>query len=101
MPLRQVEHANGARMPEPVAAAAAAAPAAGTTAGKYVPRFRRDKSEGSGAAPPPEPDRWGRSDDRPSQPGDRWRGEDRRQPSFSGAATGSRPSWSSSRRSGF
>eukprot|EP00268_Persea_americana_P000331 TRINITY_DN1011_c0_g1_i6.p1 TRINITY_DN1011_c0_g1~~TRINITY_DN1011_c0_g1_i6.p1 ORF type:complete len:966 (+),score=222.53 TRINITY_DN1011_c0_g1_i6:352-3249(+) len=101
VPLRQVEHANGARMPEPVAAVAAAAPAAGTTAGKYVPRFRRDKSEGSGAAPPPEPDRWGRSDDRPSQPGDRWRGEDRRQPSLSGAATGSRPSWSSSRRSGF
>lgn len=100
MPLRQVEHANGARMPEPAAAAAAVPPAA-AAGGKYVPRFRRDKPEGSGAAPPPEPDRWGRSDDRPSQPGDRWRGEDRRQPSLSGAATGSKTTWSSSRRNGF
>ncbi|KAF3449232.1 hypothetical protein FNV43_RR09960 [Rhamnella rubrinervis] len=72
---------------EPVAAAAAPSP------GKYVPKFRRQNAEGSGQAPP-EPDRWGssRPDDRLSQPGDRWRSDDRR-PSLGG----SRSSWSSSR----
>ncbi|KAJ7977898.1 Eukaryotic translation initiation factor 3 subunit A [Quillaja saponaria] len=73
---------------EPVAAAPSPAPE------KYVPRFRR--SEGSGQAPPPsEPDRWGRnrSDDRPSQPSDKWRSDDRR-PSFGGSP---RSTWSSSK----
>ncbi|RWR88728.1 eukaryotic translation initiation factor 3 subunit A-like protein [Cinnamomum micranthum f. kanehirae] len=96
MPLRQVEHANGARPSEPVAeAASAAAP----TSGKYVPKFLRQRAEGPGVAPQPEPDRWGRSDNRPPQSSDRWRSDDRK-PSFSGTGGGSRPSWSSSRRSG-
>ncbi|XP_030949558.1 eukaryotic translation initiation factor 3 subunit A-like [Quercus lobata] len=81
----------------PAAAAAAAATGAGAppSAGKYVPRFRRP--EVSAQAPPPEPDRWGssRPDDRTSQPGDRWRSDDRR-PSF-GAGGGSKSTWSSSR----
>eukprot|EP00268_Persea_americana_P000327 TRINITY_DN1011_c0_g1_i2.p1 TRINITY_DN1011_c0_g1~~TRINITY_DN1011_c0_g1_i2.p1 ORF type:complete len:963 (+),score=228.16 TRINITY_DN1011_c0_g1_i2:352-3240(+) len=96
MPLQQVDHANGARPSEPVAdAASAAAPASG----KYVPKFLRGRTEGPGVAPPPEPDRWGRSDNRPPQSSDRWRSDDRK-PSFSGTGGGSRSSWSSSRRSG-
>ncbi|KAH7542989.1 eukaryotic translation initiation factor 3 subunit A [Ziziphus jujuba] len=82
--------------PGATAPAAPAAAAAASSSGKYVPRFRRQIAEGSGQAPPPEPDRWGsgRQDDRPSQPSDRWRssGDDRR-PSFGS----SRSSWSSSR----
>ncbi|KAF3447821.1 hypothetical protein FNV43_RR08527 [Rhamnella rubrinervis] len=84
--------------PGPAAPSAIAATAAATTAaptsGKYVPRFRLQNAEGSGQAAPPEPDRWGsrRQDDRPPQPTDRWRSDDRR-PSFGG----SRSSWSSSR----
>lgn len=83
------------------AAAAAAAPAAAAAAasntGRYVPKFLREKTEGPGGAPPPEPDRWGsrgRPDDRYSQPGDRWRSDDRRPSAFGG---GSRSTWSSSR----
>ena len=76
-------------------AAAAAAPAAAGTAGKYVPRFRRDRTEGSGQAPSPEPDRWGRQDDQTAQPSsDRWRSDDRNSSFGSG---GSRSTWSSSR----
>ncbi|KAF5746717.1 eukaryotic translation initiation factor 3 subunit A [Tripterygium wilfordii] len=61
-------------------AAAAAAPAPGP--GKYVPRFRRERVDGGGQAPPPEQDRWGsRSDDRPPQSSDRWRSDDRK-PSY-------------------
>ncbi|XP_015897687.3 eukaryotic translation initiation factor 3 subunit A [Ziziphus jujuba] len=82
--------------PAPAAVSApAAAAAAATSTGKYVPRFRRQIAEGSGQAPPPEPDRWGssRHDDRPSQPpNDKWRSDDRR-PTLGG----SRSSWSSSR----
>lgn len=88
----------GVAAPAAVAAAAvpaAAAPAAAGTAGKYVPRFRRDRTEGSGQAPSPEPDRWGRQDDQTSQPSsDRWRSDDRNS-SFGGG--GSRSTWSSSR----
>lgn len=78
------------------AAAATTASAAAATAGKYVPKFRRERTEDSGQAPPSEPDRWGssRQDDPTSQPSDRWRTEDRR-PSFGGG--GSRSTWSSSR----
>ncbi|KAK1326232.1 Eukaryotic translation initiation factor 3 subunit A [Acorus calamus] len=61
---------------EPVARPPDSAPASGV----YVPRFRRgDRTEspGSGPAAPPEPDRWGRRDDRrPSSnrpASDRWR----------------------------
>lgn len=73
----------------PVPAAAAAAPAAG----KYVPRHLRGNVDAAGQAPPPDTDRWGtgsKSDDRPS-----WRDE-RRPTSF--GSSGSRTSWSSSRR---
>lgn len=79
------------------AAAAAAAAAAASNTGRYVPKFLREKTEGPGGAPPPEPDRWGsrgRPDDRYSQPGDRWRSDDRRPSAFGG---GSRSTWSSSR----
>lgn len=74
----------------PVPAAAAAAPAAG----KYVPRHLRGIVDAPGQAPPPETDRWSgtgsKPDDRPS-----WRDE-RKPTSFGGS--GSRTSWSSSRR---
>ncbi|XP_054781160.1 eukaryotic translation initiation factor 3 subunit A [Prosopis cineraria] len=76
----------------PAAAAAAAAP----TPGKYVPKFRRERTDvTSHTAPPPETDRWTNSG---RQDGDRWRSDDRR-PAF-GAGGGSRSSstWSSSRR---
>lgn len=83
------------RPAEPVAASAASAPATASAPppGKYVPKFRQRLGEGSGQAPPQEPDRWGssRQDDRPSQPGDRWRSDDRR------PFGGSRSSWSSAR----
>ncbi|KAK9148515.1 hypothetical protein Scep_007272 [Stephania cephalantha] len=95
----------GVRAVEPVAAAAAAAPTAGSgsvpTTAKYVPRHMRDKNKGPGATPP-EPDRWGsRHDDHPPPPSsdrsDRWR-DDRSssRPSF-GSSGGSRSTWSSSR----
>lgn len=61
----------------------AGATAAAPTPGKFVPRFRREKIDVAGQAPPPETDRWssgGRRDERNS---------------FGG---GSRTSWSSSRR---
>lgn len=74
----------------PVTAAASAAPAPG----KYVLRHLRGKVDAAPQAPPPESDRWGssgsKSDDRPS-----WR--DERKPSSFGSS-GSRTSWSSSRR---
>ncbi|XP_043699412.1 eukaryotic translation initiation factor 3 subunit A-like [Telopea speciosissima] len=90
-PTRPVDPPAGVRQPEPVAVAVAAAP----STGKYVPRFRRERTEGSGGAPPLEPDRWARQDDRPSQSNERWRGDDRRSSFGSG---NSRPStWSSSR----
>ncbi|XP_077214480.1 eukaryotic translation initiation factor 3 subunit A-like [Tasmannia lanceolata] len=90
-PSRLVEHANGAaRTVEPVAAAAAA-----PTAGKYVPKFRREKPDSSGAPPPPEADKWGRPDDRPPPPTDRWRADDRR--SSGGGGPRSSSSWGSSR----
>ncbi|KAB1202174.1 Eukaryotic translation initiation factor 3 subunit A [Morella rubra] len=53
------EPAVGSSPLEPVAAApvaaTATAPAATTTGGKYVPKFRRERAEGSGQAPPSEP----------------------------------------------
>ncbi|KAI9075681.1 hypothetical protein K1719_042378 [Acacia pycnantha] len=77
-------------------AAAAAAAAAAPSSGKYVPKFRRERTEGPSPAAPPETDRW----TTPSRPdgGDRWRSDDRR-PAF-GAGGGPRSSstWSSSRR---
>ncbi|XP_042381285.1 eukaryotic translation initiation factor 3 subunit A-like [Zingiber officinale] len=71
---------------------------ASPAAGKYVPRFLRERSEGQKTAPTlaPEPDRWSRQDDRPPQSGnDRWRSDDRR-PSF-GAPRASSSSWSRTR----
>ncbi|KAH0720874.1 hypothetical protein KY285_005752 [Solanum tuberosum] len=69
--------------PSEAGATAPAATAAAPTPGKFVPRFRREKIDVAGQAPPPETDRWssgGRRDERNS---------------FGG---GSRTSWSSSRR---
>lgn len=87
-PARPLESGSAAAA-APAAAAAAAAPAPG----KYVPKFRRERTEGTGAAPPPETDRWG---SRPE--GDRWRGGDDRRSAF-GSSGGSRSSstWSASR----
>ncbi|XP_042520473.1 eukaryotic translation initiation factor 3 subunit A-like [Macadamia integrifolia] len=88
-PTRPAEHPAGSPQPEPIAVATAAA----SSTGKYVPKFMRAKQEGSGVAPPPEPDRWGKQDDRPPHANDKWRSDDRRYPSG-----GSRPTtWSSSR----
>ncbi|XP_043689325.1 eukaryotic translation initiation factor 3 subunit A-like [Telopea speciosissima] len=88
-PTRPAEHPAGARQPEPIAVA----PAAASSTGKYVPRFMRERQEVPGAAPPPEPDRWVKQDDRPPQSSDRWRSDDRRY-----SSGGSRPStWSASR----
>ncbi|XP_027349299.1 eukaryotic translation initiation factor 3 subunit A [Abrus precatorius] len=84
-PARPLESGSNA----PAAAAASAAPAAG----KYVPKFRRDRSESTAAAPPPETDRWNSS----RQDGDRWRSDDRRAAFGSGAGSRSSSAWSSSR----
>ncbi|XP_038988164.1 eukaryotic translation initiation factor 3 subunit A-like [Phoenix dactylifera] len=92
-PSRPTDHVSGPRLSEPVAAAAAA-----SSAGKYVPKFRRERAESLQAAPP-EADRWGRQDDRPPHLSDRWRSDDRR-PSFGGSGSrlpSSSSSWSSSR----
>ncbi|KAK7336973.1 hypothetical protein VNO77_17527 [Canavalia gladiata] len=77
-------------------AAAAAAAAAAPAAGKYVPKFRRDRAESTAAAPPPETDRWNHSSSR--QDGDRWRSDDRRPAFGSGGGSRSSSTWSSSRR---
>ncbi|XP_077222344.1 eukaryotic translation initiation factor 3 subunit A-like [Tasmannia lanceolata] len=89
-PPRVAEPAIAARPAEAIAATASAAP----TAGKYVPRFRREKVE-NGAAPPPEPDRWGRQEERPPQSTDSWRADDRRSSGFGGPRSAS--TWGSSR----
>ncbi|GMP60101.1 hypothetical protein CsSME_00023110 [Camellia sinensis var. sinensis] len=108
-PPRSFDLPGGARPMEPVAAAPAAAAAAAApapapspspTPAKYVPRFRREQVESAGqATTPAEPDRWGssRPDDRPAPPRDSWRSSDDRRPAFSGAASGPRSTWSSSR----
>ncbi|XP_028076888.1 eukaryotic translation initiation factor 3 subunit A [Camellia sinensis] len=108
-PPRSFDLPGGARPMEPVAAAPAAAAAAAAAApapspsptpAKYVPRFRREQVESAGqATTPAEPDRWGssRPDDRPAPPRDSWRSSDDRRPAFSGAASGPRSTWSSSR----
>ncbi|XVE89595.1 hypothetical protein DITRI_Ditri20bG0008600 [Diplodiscus trichospermus] len=63
---RPSELPAGSRTTEP--GAAAPAPAA-SSAGKYVPRFLRERSESTDQAPPLEPDRWVKP--APSGP-DRW-----------------------------
>ncbi|KAF8396847.1 hypothetical protein HHK36_018482 [Tetracentron sinense] len=87
VPPRPAEPPAGDHLPETVAAAAAPTP------GKYVPKFRRERTESSGLAAP---DRWGRQDDRPPQSGDRWRSDDRKS-SFSGGGGTRSSTWSSSR----
>ncbi|CAJ1866076.1 unnamed protein product [Sphenostylis stenocarpa] len=74
---RAAEPAPPVRPLESVTAAPAAA-AAAPTPGKYIlPKFRRERAESTGtaprtgAAPPPDTDRWGNSSSRPD--GDRWR----------------------------
>ncbi|KAE9590973.1 hypothetical protein Lal_00023497 [Lupinus albus] len=82
-----------ARSSESLSAAPAAA-AAAPAAGKYVPKFRRERTEGAGAAasaPPPETDRWSKPD------GDRWRSGDDRRPSAFGSGSRASSTWSSSR----
>lgn len=44
--------------PSEAGATAPAATAAAPTPGKFVPRFRREKIDVAGEAPPPETDRW-------------------------------------------
>ncbi|CAN6463503.1 unnamed protein product [Victoria cruziana] len=90
---RATDEPRHSRPQEPVAKPAETAPPpSGPTPGKYVPKFRLQRSTDSGGAPPPpEPDRWGRSDDRPP------RTDDRRS-SFSSYGSRSSSSWSSSRR---
>lgn len=98
-PSRPVEPPPASIHVEPVVAAATT-PAANP--GRYVPKFLRERTEGSGAAPPPEPERWGsrgRQDDRYSQPSDRWRNDERRPSAFGSGGGGSRSTWSSSRPS--
>ncbi|KAI0495813.1 hypothetical protein KFK09_022118 [Dendrobium nobile] len=92
---RPADSGAGLRSVEPAGAAAAAAP---PSAGKYVPRFRREGA----AAPPAEPDKRHGHDDRPSQTSDRWRSDDRdRRSSFTGSRLpSSSTSWSSSRTRG-
>ncbi|KAE9621859.1 hypothetical protein Lal_00032651 [Lupinus albus] len=81
-----------ARPPDSVSAAPAAA-AAAPTAGKYVPKFRRERTEGTGATPPPpETDRWTKPES-----GDRWRSGDDRRPSAFGSGSRGSSTWSSSR----
>lgn len=88
-PARPLESGSAAAAAPAAAAAAAAAP----NPGKYVPKFRRERTESTGAAPPPETDRW--SNSRPD--GDRWRGDDRRTSFGSGGGSRSSSTWSSSR----
>lgn len=105
------EAAPAAALAAAAAAAAPAAPNAAPAPGKYVPRFLRGKTSdgpvsggggGQALAPAPEPERWGRKDDRPS---DKWRTDDRRSSYGSGTGGGSfgsgggssRPTWSSTR----
>ncbi|KAG6518945.1 hypothetical protein ZIOFF_022431 [Zingiber officinale] len=99
-PLPQPTDPASAPEPARVVAAEAAAPASAAPAtGRYVPRFIREKSEGqrAAAAASPEPDRWGRKDDRPPQSGgDKWTSENRR-PSFGGSRNSSSSSWSRTR----
>ncbi|KAL2344972.1 hypothetical protein Fmac_006257 [Flemingia macrophylla] len=89
-PARPLE--SGSAAAPAAAAAAAAAPA--SNPGKYIPRWKLNRNESTGGAPPPETERWSGSS-RPEV--DRWRSDDRRT-SF-GSAGGSRSSstWSSSR----
>ncbi|XP_068638021.1 eukaryotic translation initiation factor 3 subunit A-like [Aristolochia californica] len=82
-------HAELPSVARPVEASAA------PISGKYVPKFRREKTEGPGAAPPPEAERWGRQDERPPPASDKWRSEDRRPSAFTGPRSSS--SWTSSR----
>lgn len=100
-PVRPSDLIGGGHQSDSGTAAAPAAAATATAAlstGKYVPKFKQ-RLDNSGQAPPPESDRWGngRADER-SQPSDRWRNDDR-QPTYGfGSGSGSRSSWSSSRR---
>lgn len=85
-----------ARPLEPVSAAPAAAAAAAASeapsGGKYVPKFRRERVESTGAAPPT--DRWGNGSSKPDG-GDKWRSDDRKSSFGSGGA--SKTPWASSR----
>ncbi|PKA45951.1 Eukaryotic translation initiation factor 3 subunit A [Apostasia shenzhenica] len=98
-PLPRPSDSVGSPQPrEPITAAASVEP----TGGKYVPRFRREKTDG---APTTELERWGRTDERPPPPsGDRWRSDrdDRdRRSSFGGSRLPSSAStWASSRTRG-
>ncbi|XVF05993.1 hypothetical protein REPUB_Repub06bG0009600 [Reevesia pubescens] len=109
---RPSELPAGLRTTEPGVAAPAAA--AAPSSGKYVPRFRRERPESSGPAPPSEPDRWvkpapSESDQRPAAgsrapppQSDRWTSGSRGLPPdsdrLSGAGGGSKPEpWRPSR----
>jgi translation initiation factor 3 subunit A len=92
---RPMESVSAVPVAVAAGAAGAGAGAAAPSSGKYVPKFRRERTESSGKAPPPESDRWGssRQDDRP---GDKWHSDDRRSSggsSFGGSRSAS--TWSS------
>ncbi|KAL5981078.1 hypothetical protein ACLOJK_028998 [Asimina triloba] len=96
------EQANGARpFEQPVAATASTALQTSPTPGKYVPRFRRERSDSSSTtatASPPEVDhRRLRHDDRLPVTTDRWRNDDRSRPSAFAGSRSSSSSWGSSR----
>ncbi|KAL5981079.1 hypothetical protein ACLOJK_028999 [Asimina triloba] len=81
---RPAEQANGARpVEQPGAATASAALPSAPATGKYVPRFRRERSDSSSptaTAEPPETDhRRSRHDDQPPATTDRWRSDERRE----------------------
>ncbi|KAL8544735.1 hypothetical protein ACS0TY_005097 [Phlomoides rotata] len=81
---------------DPAARPVAVPPAAAApSTGKYVPKFKRMAAEGAAPVPPaqtppPETDKWSRTDDR----GERWR--DDRRPPFGGGGPRSTSTWQSS-----
>ncbi|KAK6144992.1 hypothetical protein DH2020_021812 [Rehmannia glutinosa] len=77
---RTTEPSSAMTHPPPTEVAPAASAAVPSSAGKYVPRFKRTAAAEGGAQAPPETDKWSagsRIDDRTPQHGDRWR-DDRR-----------------------
>ncbi|KAL6008136.1 hypothetical protein ACLOJK_033642 [Asimina triloba] len=99
---RPAEQANGTRPVElPVAAVASAALLSAPTSGKYVPKFKRERSDSSSttavAAPPEGDHRWSRHDDRLPVTTDRWRSDDRSRPAAFSGSRSSSSSWGSSR----
>ncbi|KAK6145005.1 hypothetical protein DH2020_021825 [Rehmannia glutinosa] len=96
---RTTEPSSAMTHPPPTEVAPAASAAVPSSAGKYVPRFKRTAAAEGGAQAPPETDKWSagsRIDDRTPQHGDRWR--DDRRTAFGGGPGGPlRSTWQSSK----